>query len=316
MRGTFIGTFTKTGAKTQGSFYAGDNQPTADRLIPFLEESFRYLSNGLPTQYALGSADGGFVFMNNGVEAYLRLLSDIVDHIKQHDDVDPLTSSTEDMVGACQHFLDPLVDHLESISADEGEEYRKLYGSGAGLRYYRKLQQAVREDRPKFEPAGLEEWLKAQDTQFTNEARAIVSSIEELFKSDIKERLEDEYGSDWERLGVPTKVRRDIAHRATEHNLELPPAEHVSSWDMMYLIDYREILVQNHDLWTSRFEKRYTKPGYESRTGGWKARSSWIVELNQIRNDVSHSRGISDDAYAFLIDLRSWLLDGDLDNDL
>ena len=48
MRGNFIGTFTKTGAKTQGTFYAGDNQPTADRLIPFLEEAFRYLSDGLP----------------------------------------------------------------------------------------------------------------------------------------------------------------------------------------------------------------------------------------------------------------------------
>ncbi len=29
MRGNFIGTFTKTGAKTQGTFYAGDNEPTA-----------------------------------------------------------------------------------------------------------------------------------------------------------------------------------------------------------------------------------------------------------------------------------------------
>jgi DNA sulfur modification protein DndB len=28
MRGNFIGTFTKTGAKHQGTFYAGDNQPT------------------------------------------------------------------------------------------------------------------------------------------------------------------------------------------------------------------------------------------------------------------------------------------------
>jgi DNA sulfur modification protein DndB len=72
-RGNFIGTFTKTGAKTQGTFYAGDNQPTANRLIPFLEEAFGYLSEGLPKQWALGSSEGGFVFMNNGVEAYLRL---------------------------------------------------------------------------------------------------------------------------------------------------------------------------------------------------------------------------------------------------
>jgi DNA sulfur modification protein DndB len=316
MRGNFIGTFTKTGAKTQGSFYAGDNQPTASRLIPFLEEAFRYLSDGLPAQYALGSAEGGFVFMNNGVEAYLRLLSDIVDHIKEHENVDPLKASTADVIDACKHFIDPLIDHLDGLTAEQGEEYRKLYGSGAGLRYYRKLQEAVRDARPKFVPAGLEDWLKAQDTQVNNEAREIVSSLEELFKTDVKQRLEDEFGSEWERLGIPQSLRREIAIRATEKNLDLPRKQHVTAWDMMYLVEYRSILTQNHDLWTRRFEKQYTKPGYEQRPGGWKARSSWIVELNDIRNGLSHSRGITDEAYAFLIDLRSWLLEGELANEL
>lgn len=316
MRGGFIGTFTRTGAKTHGSFYAGDNQATANRLVPFLEEAFRYLSDGLPAQYSLGGADGGFVFMNNGVEAYLRLLSDIVDHVKKHDDTDPLTSTTEDLISACRHFLDPLIDHMEALSSDEGEEYRKLYGSGAGMRYYRKLQEAVRDARPAFEPAGLEEWLKAQDTQFNNEAREIVTALEEFFKADIRQRLEDEYGADWERLGLPSGLRRDIALRATELNLTLPAETQVTPWDMMYLIQYRDILVQNHALWVKRFAKRYTKPGDEALPGSWKARTSWINELNDIRNDVSHARGISVEAFALLVDLRSWLLDGEIDNDL
>ena len=126
MRGNFIGTFTKTGAKHQGTFYAGDNKPTADRLIPFLEETFRYLSEGLPAQWSLGSAQGGFVFMNNGVEALIRLLSDIVDHVIEHDGVDPLQSSTEDVVDPCRHFLDPLIDHLDGLRPAEGEAAPKL----------------------------------------------------------------------------------------------------------------------------------------------------------------------------------------------
>lgn len=316
MRGNFIGTFTNTGAKRQGTFYAGANQPTADRLIPFLEEAFRYLSEGLPTQWSLGSAEGGFVFMNNGVEAFLRLLSDIVDQTIEGDEVDPLKSPTEDVMGACKYFLDPLIDHLDGLDPEEGAEYRKLYGSGAGLRYYRRLQQAVREARPKFNPQGLDEWLKAQDKKFNDEARQIVSEVEQLLKMDIKERLEDEYGNDWGRLGIPKKVRSEIAHRATEKNLDLRPNEQVQPWDMMYLIDYREIVTQNHDLWTKRFAKRYTKPGEENKPGSWKGRSSWMVELNSIRNDVNHGRPVSDDAYALLVDLRSWLTLGDVDNDL
>lgn len=315
-RGNFIGSFTKTGAKSQGTFYAGDNQPTADRLIPFLEMAFRYLSEGLPAQWSLGSADLGFVFMNNGVEAYLRLLSDIVDHVKEQGDVDPLTSSTDDLIGACHYYLDPLIDHLDGLSPDDGEEYRKLYGSGAGLRYYRRLQQAVRDARPAFNPTGLDEWLKAQDKQFNDEAREIVSDIETFFKNDIRERLEDEFGSDWDREGIPQKVRRDTAVRAAEKNVDLLSDAQVAPWDMMYLIEYREILTRNHLLWTKRFEKRYTKPGDEQKAGSWKERTSWIVNLNEIRNHVNHARGISDENFAHLIELRSWLLRGEIDNEL
>lgn len=316
MRGNFIGTFTKTGAKTQGTFYAGDNEPTAKRLIPFLEEAFRYLTDCLPAQFSLGSSDGGFVFMNNGVEAYLRLLSDIVDHVKEHEGIDPLTSSAVEVIGACLYFLEPLVDHLEGLGSDEGEEYRKLYGSGAGLRYYRKLQQAVCDARPEFRPAGLDEWLKAQDKQFNNEAREIVGELEDFLKKDIRVRLEDEHGSEWERLGIASKVRRDIAVRAAAKNADLPSNERVESWDMMYLIQYYEILTHNHERWRNRFEKRYTKPGEENKAGSWKERASWVRELNEIRNSVIHSRGINDDAFALLVDLRSWLLLGEVDNEL
>ena len=73
---------------------------------------------------------------------------------------------------------------------------------------------------------------------------------------------------------------------------------------MMYLIEYREILTQNNQLWVKRFEKRYTKPGDEHKSGGWKARSSWMTVLNGIRNEVNHARGISEEAFAFLIELR------------
>jgi DNA sulfur modification protein DndB len=220
------------------------------------------------------------------------------------------------MIGACHYFLDPLIEHLENLNADEGEEYRKLYGAGAGLRYYHKLQQAVRNTRSEFNPSGLDEWLKTQDKQSNNMAREIVSDIEGLFKTDIRERLEDEYGSDWERRGVPAKLRKELRIRAIDKNLNLPSNEEVDPWDMMYLIDYRDILTQNYDLWRRRFEKWYTKPGEEAKAGGWKGRSSWIGELNEIRNDVSHSRGIGEEAFALLVELRSWLLQGEIDNEL
>jgi DNA sulfur modification protein DndB len=308
LRGNFIGRFTKTGAKSIGTFYAGDNQPTADALIPFLERELGVLKDGVPAQFKLGGADGGFVFMNNGVEGFLRLLSDIVDHVIARDGLDPRTASTEDMLDACRPFLDALADYLDGLSLDEGAAYRRLYGSGGGTQYYRKLQHALRQARPGFIAPGLDEWLKAQDKQFTNEARAIVSDLEAFFKADIRQRLEDEYGSDWERLGVPRNVRKGSGDRATNHNLDAGSEDQVTAWDMMYIADYYEVLVYEHKTWQDRFSKRYTRPEDEELAGTWKKRAAWVKQLIPIRNDVSHGRAVSEQDYALLVELREWLL--------
>lgn len=316
-RGNFIGRFTKSGAKSVGTFYAGDNQSTADLLIPFLEAAFAVLRDGLPTQWQLGGSEGGFVFMNNGVEAFLRLLSDIVDHVVANEGVSPLTDSTEDVLAPCRYLLDPLIDNLDGLSLEDGAVYRKLYGSGAGLRYYRKLQVELRAKRPTFNPPGLAEWIKAQDKQFTNEAREIVSDLEAFFNEDIKKRLEDEFGPDWEQSGVPRAVRKASAERAVEKNLDLKPAEQVKPWDMMYIAEYHDVIAAlPHQIWESRFAKRYTRPGDEDLSGTWKNRLKWIKALIPIRNDVSHGRAVSEESFAFLVDLKTWLLDGDRDNEL
>lgn len=317
VRGGFIGTFTKTGAKEQGTFYAGGNSPTARVLTPFLEGAFRYLAEGLPAQAALGNSEGGFVFINVGVESVLRVLSDVIDHVKTHDSVDPLKSSTEDVVDACKPFLDPLIDHLDGLSSEERAEYRKSYGYGGRTRYYRRLQEAIRGQRPEFDPPGLEDYLKGQNKEAINEAREIVGDLEELFKTDIRKRLEDEYGAaDWWQRGVPRPVRVSTTKTMGEKNVDLPTAEKVTEWDCMYLIDYHDVLAYSNPLWLTRFQKRYTRPGEEQLGGTWKNRLKWIKELNDIRNRVFHAQGIAEDDFAFLIELRDWLLLGEVDNDL
>jgi DNA sulfur modification protein DndB len=306
-RGNFIGKFTKSAAKEVGIFYAGNNQATADLLIPFLEETFQTLSEGLDAQWKLGSAEGGFVFINSGIEALLRILSDIVQDIASKQGLSPLTASTSELSDACQKYFDPLIDHLSNLSLEEGIDYRKSYGSGGGMRYYRKLQLALSEAMPDFEPPGLTEWLKAQDEQFTKDAFGIVNALEAALKSDIRQRLEDEFGSDWEREGIPRKVRKKTADAATDRNLDLAQNEQVDAWDMMNVVDYYEVLVASHKLWQDRFGEKYTRPQDED-LSKWKERAEWVKRLSPIRNALAHARGISEDDYVFLVELREWFL--------
>ena len=81
---------------------------------------------------------------------------------------------------------------------------------------------------------------------------------------------------------------------------------------MMYIADYYEVLVYDHKAWQDRFAKRYTTPGDEDLSGTWKKRAAWVKRLIPIRNDVSHGRAVSEENYAFLVELRSWLLLGEL----
>jgi DNA sulfur modification protein DndB len=284
--------------------------------VPFLEAAFGVLSDGLPAQWSLGGSERGFVFMNNGVEALLRLPSDIVDHLVEHDDISPLTSTTSDLLDGCKYYLAPLIDHLNGLSSDEAASYRRMYGSGAGTTFHRRLQTAVREAREGFNPPGLDEWLAAQDKQFNLDAADTVKSLEASMKDDIRKRLEGEFGADrWEREGIPRKVREKTFHLAVDINLDREVSNEVTPWDCMYLIDCREVLTYNDDLWRRLFQKRYTRPGDEG-ISGRKNRTEWLVRLNEIRNNTAHDRGISEDDYTFLVDLRSWLLLDELDNDL
>lgn len=94
-RGNFLGSFYKARVKEVGTFYLGTNEATFDALVPFIERCFAYMIDGLSVQWALGAGDGGFVFINTGVESMLRVLSDLIDHIVSKEDVKIHAISTE-----------------------------------------------------------------------------------------------------------------------------------------------------------------------------------------------------------------------------
>ena len=125
-----------------------------------------------------------------------------------------------------------------------------------------------------------------------------------------------EFGAEWFKLGVPRKVYLGANALAAEKNLDRAAHDEVEPWDCIHLIDYQKIILQNHDLWKRRFEKRYTKPGDEEKAGGWKKRVGWLVEMNRIRNENDHSYSVKESEYEFLLELKAWLVEKVVDNNL
>jgi DNA sulfur modification protein DndB len=315
-RSRFLGTHTKTEVRRIGTLFRGSNDSTFDFTTDFLELCFAHIREGLESQWALGSAPGGFVFVNNGIEGILRVLSDIVDHLIDSSGLDVLSVQPDAVFADCVHYLDPLVEYLLGLDADEASGFKGLYGAGGGTQYWRRFQLAIRAERQDFNPAGLDEYVASEERAYNTEAMEIVHELEACIKADLRERLELEHGANWYKKGIPRSVRLSAAEVAIKRNLDLDPEEELQDWDCLYLIEYRDILNQNHEVWTRLFAKRYTRPGEEDKSGSWKLRTDWFQRLNDLRNDLMHNRSVAEDDHEFLVALRTWLVLGQAENDL
>ncbi|MES2093510.1 MAG: DGQHR domain-containing protein [Actinomycetota bacterium] len=316
-RGGFIGTFTKSEVKEIGTFYRGTNDATCEALFEYLALGIGHVREHLDVQHKLGSAEGGFVFINNGIESIIRLLGDIVIHLAtQGGDYDPRLQEPRTLYEDAVPYLDSMIDHLTGLEPAEGLEYRQLYGSGAGTKYWRRLQQAVSEARPEFNPPGLDEYLRDEEKQFNDESRDMIDALEGFMKQDVRKRLQDKYGAEWFKSGVPRNLRVEAGKMMVERNADRLPGQEIDEWDCLYFVNYREVMIQTQELWQELFEKRYTPPGDENKPGGRKGRTSWIATVGDLRNDVAHQRTISVDDHDFLTTLHTWLVKGQTDNDL
>ncbi|MEH0109014.1 DGQHR domain-containing protein [Tersicoccus sp. MR15.9] len=316
-RGGFIGTFTKTEVKEIGTFYRGSNDATGDALFEYITQGIDYVRRHLDVQYKLGSSEGGFVFINNGIESIIRILGDVVLHLATQDtDYDPRKRDPQTLYDDAVPYLDSMVEYLGGLGPTEGLEYRQLYGSGAGTKYWRRLQQAINEARPEFDPPGLAGYVRDEQKQFNDESRDMIDALEAYMKDDVRKRLEDKYGAEWFKLGVPRNIRVEAGKLMVERNADRSSGQEIEEWDCLYIVNYRDVMTQSQELWRGVFEKRYTPPGDEQRPGGWKARSSWIVRVSDLRNDVAHQRTVSVDDHDFLVTLHTWLVRGQTDNDL
>jgi DNA sulfur modification protein DndB len=314
--GNFLGQFTKTEVKSQGTFYRGSNDATHGPLFEFITRGLDYFKEGLETQFRLGSSEGGFVFINTGVESLIRILSDVVDHLAAVNGYNPRDVGPSQLFGDAIAYLDPVITMLGSLDAAQGLEWRQMYGSGASTKYWRRLQQAINAAHPDFDPPKLAEWLEDEAKQYNQEAQDMITDLEKFLKTDVRDRLKNEYGASWFKDGVPRKLQIDAGKLAAERNVDRSLDDQLESWDCLYLIDYQAIMTPTPDIWKRLFEKRYTRPGDENRPGGWKARPGWLHELNDVRNDVFHGRPVSEERHSFLVTLTAWLIKGQDDNDL
>ncbi len=294
-----------------GTFDLGENQSTCDLFYPFIEECLRYVKLHTENEWAKDK-DCGMITINRGIQAIIRVINDIVDHLIGRHEISPKIQKTSELVEKVCFYLDPLNDYLNNLTDEQRKDLRGYFGGGADKRFWRAYQKAVADARGDFKPDGLNEYWLNEAKLFNNESTQYLREIETEIKYKIAEALRNTYGEKWEVKALPRTIYDRAKNEADNKNYENVRndnyAEEITIWECVSLSECKTIAISgNH--WTSMFDKILTRPEEENMSGGKEARTEWLKELNTISNKLSKpTYSVSVKEYELIKSIRDWLL--------
>ena len=307
----FFSTFGKKNVITKdGSFDLGENQPTCDLFYPFLQDCLLYVKQHTQEEWDKGDKEGGMLVINRGIQAVIRVINDIVNHLIDHREISPKTQSTDSITEKVYFYLDPLNDYLNNLTDEQRKSLRGDFGGGADKRFWRAFQKAIADQRSDFNPSGLEDYLLNEAKAFNTESVQYLREIEIFVKNIMREKLENAYGSNWLIRALPRSIYERAKNEADDQNYDsvkngLEP--NVDTWDCVSLSECKAIATSgNH--WTTLFETALTNPQDET-TGGTKdSKTDWLHQLNTISNKLAKpSYSVSKTEFELIKSIHEWL---------
>lgn len=283
-----------------GPLWAGSNDETLSRTTTVIKGWLNILRNGASDWWDLGSGDGGGFAMNDSITACINVLKSVLVHLESNGRNLHELSSAE-LVQAVQPYAKELGKYFGNLNLDERKRYRDLRGSQGQTARTRRCQQAIREGFPKFDPPGLDDFIKSEKEQTNLKAKLVIDRIEVLLKKAVMDELKQEFTTDenaWWQEGIPKPIRLEVAKR--QENDDNRRGIREAYFD---LIDYRNVALAN---WTV-FQNLL---GYGKKNDSKDKQTKWMVEVNELRNQVAHASSgvmLKTDALAQLEEYEEWL---------
>ena len=298
----FLGKVKAKEIEKLGTFYTGNLQKAYHNISDFLIRCFNYLKDGLGD---LWLQEGNIIVINKGFYGVTMLLNDCVNHLRAYDMINQNTPVKE-IFDELKSYLDTIIHFYKELDEVKINALKTAYGTPGDAKYWRTLQIALRKDFPEIHFIGLDDYLKREDKENNETAFRYIRDIETHLKTSVRQKLEEEFDKSWFKKGVPEKIYSDAIALAAKKNREIDDIEDEKEpWDQLHLIDYREIILKN---WQKVFEKDFTKPGEEKISGGKENKTKWMVELNRIRNENSHTYYVTSEELSFIEEIYDWLV--------
>ncbi|MDD4437677.1 MAG: DGQHR domain-containing protein [Tissierellia bacterium] len=301
-KSNFLGKVTKTKIESYSVFYKGNLELAYDKLKRFFILSFDFLKDKLEEEW---DSSDSIIVINKGIYAIIALLSDIVDFLVIRGEISE-RDTADNIFEKVRIYIEPVILFYKNIDDDTINSLKSAYGTGGDIKYWRTLQLAVKNEFPIFNPDGLDDYIKREEKAYNTKAFEIIRDIETFFKEDFKEKLQEHFGNNWFKKGVPSKIGEAATLLMYQKNKEIENEEdECTEWDCINIIAYREIALKN---WQTIFEPYYTRPHEKKISGGKDAKTNWMVKLERLRNQNFHSYYVTEEEYYFLEELYDWLI--------
>lgn len=312
-RCNFFSAFGKKNIITKaGTFDVGENQTSCDLFYPFLEECLKYIKIHAAEEWEKTDKDGTMITMNRGIQAIIRVINDIVEHLISTNSIDPKNDDTDRLVKEVSFYLDPLIDYLNHINSEQRKDLRGYVGGGGDKRFWRAYQKAVADARRDFNPEGLDEYLLNEAKTFNIESAKKLHEIEVKVKAVIEDALQGNYGNNWLIQALPKQIYDRAKKEADDQNYESirsgDTQNTVSIWSCVTLSECKTITTSgNH--WTSIFENILSRPGEDVSAKTKDAKTEWLHKLYTITNKLKmNSYSVPIAEYEFIDSIHKWLL--------
>ncbi|MBP2633207.1 MAG: hypothetical protein H6Q70_3835 [Firmicutes bacterium] len=301
----------KNSIEQDGTFDVGTNQETCDVLYPFLESCLRYIKDSASGEWERGDSNDGMLTMNRGIQAVIRVINDIVNHLIERKEISPKLQKIEDLVKQTAFYLDPLNEHLNHLTPQERKDLRGYFGGGADTRFWRAFQREIGKSRPDFQPNGLKEYWENEAKTFNADSMIYLREIETMIKLIVQDKLLEKYGESWEIKGFPKAIykrAKSIAdERIYDNIVSGDSATSITIWDCVSLKECKEIVtVGSH--WTDIFESILTRPEETKLGGGKAAKTKWIEQIEILQNKLNMpSYSVSIGEFEFIKSIYNWI---------
>lgn len=294
-----------------GTFDVGSNEGTCDLLYKFLEECLRYVKNETIEEWERGDSNDGMLTMNRGIQAVIRVINDIVNHLVDCKEISPKTQKTEEIVKQVAFYLDPLTEYLNNLTQQDRKDLRGYFGGGADTRFWRAFQREIAKVRSDFNPDGLQEYWENEAKTYNADSMVYLREVEVWVKQTIQSVLMDKYRENWEINALPKPIYKRAKAAADERNYDSITSgdsiNTVSVWDCVTMKECKEIVTAPTH-WQELFENILTRPEDEKISGGKAARTQWIEQVERLQNKLNMpSYSISTADFEFIKSIHNWI---------